>query len=167
MSCPRKWLRWSCSNFVHHEHRWKTTAWLCSRIQLMLFRLRGVPYEMRKPDEPMSVQEKIVMTEKEKTIIEAKNRDMINAAWEFMQLFSKALQKAARAGDGAMLERLAQTAEHYRDHLAKYIDLCGDQGIDNNVLQVHNYFAEKVTDIRAALNRKPEDADSGEDWKKG
>jgi hypothetical protein len=21
-------LRWSCSDFVHHEHRWKWSAWL-------------------------------------------------------------------------------------------------------------------------------------------
>jgi hypothetical protein len=27
------YLRWSCSNFVKHEHRWKWTAWLCGRFQ--------------------------------------------------------------------------------------------------------------------------------------
>jgi hypothetical protein len=106
------------------------------------------------------------MTEAEKEIIEGTNRDMINAAWEFLQLFSEALQKAARAGDGAMLERLAQAAEHYRDHLAKYIDLCGDQAIDNNVLQLHDYFVEKVTGIRAVLKRPPAD-ETGEEWKQG
>lgn len=26
---------WSCSEFVRHEHRWKWTAWLCGRWQLL------------------------------------------------------------------------------------------------------------------------------------
>ena len=25
--------RWTCSNFVKHEHRWYLTAWLCGRWQ--------------------------------------------------------------------------------------------------------------------------------------
>jgi hypothetical protein len=24
---------WTCSDFVHHEHRWRWTAWLCGRWQ--------------------------------------------------------------------------------------------------------------------------------------
>ena len=26
-------LRWSCSDYVKHEHRWRWTAWLCGRWQ--------------------------------------------------------------------------------------------------------------------------------------
>ncbi len=26
-------LCWSCSDFVHHEHRYKITAWICSQTQ--------------------------------------------------------------------------------------------------------------------------------------
>lgn len=29
-------IRWTCSNYVHHEHRWKWTARLCGRIQKYL-----------------------------------------------------------------------------------------------------------------------------------
>ena len=28
-------VKWSCSNFVHHEHRWRWTAWVCGRAQLL------------------------------------------------------------------------------------------------------------------------------------
>jgi hypothetical protein len=31
-------IRWTCSDFVHHEHRWKWTAWLCGRWQWLLHR---------------------------------------------------------------------------------------------------------------------------------
>lgn len=26
---------WSCSDFVHHEHRTKGGAWLCGRVQMV------------------------------------------------------------------------------------------------------------------------------------
>jgi len=26
-------IKWSCSDYCHHEHRWKWSAWLCGRIQ--------------------------------------------------------------------------------------------------------------------------------------
>lgn len=26
-------IRWTCSNFVHHEHRTRAGAWLCGRLQ--------------------------------------------------------------------------------------------------------------------------------------
>lgn len=26
---------WTCSDFVHHEHRWKWAAWLCGRAQML------------------------------------------------------------------------------------------------------------------------------------
>lgn len=26
-------LRWTCSDRVHHSHRWRWTAWLCGRAQ--------------------------------------------------------------------------------------------------------------------------------------
>ena len=29
-------IRWTCSNYVHHEHRWKWIARLCGRIQKYL-----------------------------------------------------------------------------------------------------------------------------------
>lgn len=27
---------WTCNNFVHHQHRWKWSAWICGRIQYCL-----------------------------------------------------------------------------------------------------------------------------------
>ena len=27
---------WTCSDFVYHEHRWKFTAWICGRAQLLI-----------------------------------------------------------------------------------------------------------------------------------
>jgi len=27
---------WSCSDFAHHEHRWKWSAWVCGRIQYFM-----------------------------------------------------------------------------------------------------------------------------------
>jgi hypothetical protein len=35
-------LRWTCSDYVYHEHRYKWTAWLCGVMQnvLDLFRQR-------------------------------------------------------------------------------------------------------------------------------
>lgn len=29
---------WTCSDFIHHEHRWKWTAWLCGRVQYLFMR---------------------------------------------------------------------------------------------------------------------------------
>lgn len=29
---------WTCSNFVHHEHKFKLTAWLCGRFQYLKFK---------------------------------------------------------------------------------------------------------------------------------
>lgn len=29
---PRR-LRWTCSDFMDHDHRWYVTAWLCGRWQ--------------------------------------------------------------------------------------------------------------------------------------
>jgi len=26
-------IMWTCSPYVHHEHRWKWTAWLCGKWQ--------------------------------------------------------------------------------------------------------------------------------------
>jgi hypothetical protein len=26
-------MRWSCSDFAHHEHRWRWSAWLCGKRQ--------------------------------------------------------------------------------------------------------------------------------------
>lgn len=28
-------IKWTCTNFVHHVHRWRFTAWLCGRKQLL------------------------------------------------------------------------------------------------------------------------------------
>ena len=30
-------IKWTCSNYVHHQHRWKWTAWLCGRLQYLKF----------------------------------------------------------------------------------------------------------------------------------
>ncbi len=34
---------WTCSDHVHHEHRWRWTAWLCGRVQALAhwWRSRG------------------------------------------------------------------------------------------------------------------------------
>lgn len=28
-------IRWTCSDFSHHEHKYKLMAWLCGKLQLM------------------------------------------------------------------------------------------------------------------------------------
>lgn len=33
MSKQRIKVRWTCSNAVHHEHRWYWVAWLCGQLQ--------------------------------------------------------------------------------------------------------------------------------------
>jgi len=33
-------ISWSCSDYVHHEHRYKWTAWLCGRIQYIWHRIK-------------------------------------------------------------------------------------------------------------------------------
>ena len=91
------------------------------------------------------------MTAQEKAIIESTNRDMIKAAKQFVSFFHVALTMAAAHHDRRMLEQLEQAAIHYRDHLGKYIDLCGDAAIDTEVLVLHDYFVENAADIRAAL----------------
>jgi len=35
-------LCWTCSNYTHHEHRWKWTAWICGRTQLFLLKIMGI-----------------------------------------------------------------------------------------------------------------------------
>jgi len=32
-------MRYSCTDFVHHQHRWFWSAWLCGRIQLVFHKL--------------------------------------------------------------------------------------------------------------------------------
>ncbi len=29
-------LCWTCSDFIHHEHRWRWTAWVCAQLQRFL-----------------------------------------------------------------------------------------------------------------------------------
>jgi hypothetical protein len=29
-------IRWTCSDFVHHEHRTKLGAWICGRFQMIM-----------------------------------------------------------------------------------------------------------------------------------
>jgi hypothetical protein len=103
----------------------------------------------------------------EKQIIESTNKDMIIAANQFVGLFHTALLLAAAEHNDSMLERLAGAAEHYRDHLAKYIDLCGDTAIDSDVIDLHQYFADNVTDIRRALEHRGPENDDSEKWKEG
>lgn len=31
---------WSCSDYCHHEHKYKWTAYLCGRVQYLISRLR-------------------------------------------------------------------------------------------------------------------------------
>lgn len=31
----RRIISWTCSDFVHHEHRWKWSAWICSWVQML------------------------------------------------------------------------------------------------------------------------------------
>jgi hypothetical protein len=35
MSTPRRRIaiRWTCSDYVSHSHRWRWSAWLCGRVQ--------------------------------------------------------------------------------------------------------------------------------------
>lgn len=28
-------MRWTCSDYVHHSHRWKWAAWLCGWMQYL------------------------------------------------------------------------------------------------------------------------------------
>lgn len=28
-------IRWTCSDYANHNHRWKWTAWLCGRLQMV------------------------------------------------------------------------------------------------------------------------------------
>jgi hypothetical protein len=43
MSERHIWLRWRCSDYVYHEHRYKWTARLCGVMQYVLhaFRIRA------------------------------------------------------------------------------------------------------------------------------
>ena len=36
-------VRWTCTDWGGHEHRWRWTAWLCGRWQLALAWMRGLP----------------------------------------------------------------------------------------------------------------------------
>jgi hypothetical protein len=105
------------------------------------------------------------MTEAEKVRIEQTNRDMIAEAKQCVPYFSESLKMAAAAGNRQKLQTLLLMADHYRIQLGKYIDLC-EEAQNQEIIQLHNYFDENVTDITAALQRKPrKPADEGEDWK--
>ena len=35
-------IKWSCSDYCHHEHKYKWTAWLCGRIQKYFHKIKGL-----------------------------------------------------------------------------------------------------------------------------
>ena len=35
-------IYFTCSDYVHHEHRWRWTAWLCGRLQYVRFQLNDL-----------------------------------------------------------------------------------------------------------------------------
>jgi hypothetical protein len=41
MTKPRHRIRfmWTCSDYIHHEHRWRWSAWLCGRLQYVSSRI--------------------------------------------------------------------------------------------------------------------------------
>lgn len=39
---------WTCSDFLHHEHRYKFTAWICGKIQILINWILSVLYWFRK-----------------------------------------------------------------------------------------------------------------------
>lgn len=34
-------MQWTCSDYVHHSHRFRWVAWLCGRAQLLAATLRS------------------------------------------------------------------------------------------------------------------------------
>lgn len=35
-------FRWTCSDYVHHEHRWYWTVWLCGKGQQFIALAAGI-----------------------------------------------------------------------------------------------------------------------------
>ncbi len=28
-------ITWTCSNYIHHQHKWKWSAWICEKLQML------------------------------------------------------------------------------------------------------------------------------------
>jgi hypothetical protein len=109
------------------------------------------------------------VTKEEIETIEACNREMIVNAAYFREMLGLALHIAIYEHNDIALRKLALMAEHWRDHLARYIALFNTDAetieqLNPIVLALHDYYVATASDIHEALKRQPED---GDEWKAG
>jgi hypothetical protein len=96
-----------------------------------------------------------------KELMKLVSANIVNASRQFVPLFSLAVKIAAQEGDRAGLEKMAKSAEHYRDALNFYIDHLQVESLDPSIIQLHDYFTENAKELREALGRQPD----GDEWK--